>query len=374
MIFYSTIYTLQDAVRVPESSQGDGFISSEILLLLVFIVAVVVIWRIVKKKRKTPIREQNDPEPSTVPSLPSVTIIRASDASRYTDKLQLILQNLRMENRIRDFSIVDANDDLSLLNYNIDEQDLILIVLTNQLESQKKQIEDIVKPLQAKVAEIIVDNVVYDNNFITFPSDLRPIYDRDDKKAVWGDIEQSLKDMFPAKKSYEPGPVQPSGNKRLEAVKNHPEYPELLKMKPSSLRFYGRSGCAVIFGLIFALGTLFINFFDPYSPPGFFRIVLILFTFLGVGLILYGIYRLIKLSTSSLKRRPALVVDKRISVSGGAGSSSASTTYYVTVELDGGERRELESGGKLYGKITKEDVGVAYIRDRYLLDYRRLAV
>lgn len=308
--------------------------------------------------------------------LPSIYLIRASDASPYIDKLRIILQNLKIENRIKGFTRVDADGDLSFLRENIKEEDLILIVLTDKLESQKERIENFVKPLKTRVAEIIIDNVVYDNDFITFPADLRPICNRDDKEAVWSGIEQNLKDMLPVTKHREPegGGDQPSGNKRLEAVKNHPEYSDLLKLTPSSARVYGRSGCTAIIGLMFAIGTLFLNFFDPISPPGFFRILLLAFTAIGFGLVVYGLFRLVKVSTSRLRRCPAIVVDKRTAVSGGGQSSSASTTYYITLQLDDSKRHEFEATGKLYGKITKDDAGVAYIRDRYLLDYRRLAV
>lgn len=346
-----------------------------ILFLLVLIIAVVI-WRLTRRKSSSPPDEENSSEYSGATSLPSLKIIRASDASPYTDKIQLILQNLKIENRIEDINVLDAEGDLSSFTENIKEEDLILIVLTDQLESQKERIENFVKPLQVRVAEIIVDNVVYDNDFITLPADLRPICNRDDKEAVWSGIEQNLKDMFPGTKHREPegGGDQPSGNKRLKAVKNHPEYPDLLKLTPSSARIYGRSGCTAIIGLIFALATLFLNFFDPISPPGFFRILLLAFTALGVGLVVYGLFRLIKVSTSRLSRGPAIVVDKRTAVSGGGQSSPASTTYYITLQLDDSDRHELEVTGKLYGKITKDDAGVAYIRDRYLLDFRRLTV
>ena len=46
---------------------------------------------------------------------------------------------------------------------------------------------------------------------------------------------------------------------------------------------------------------------------------------------------------------------------------------YVTLELGDGERWELEAKEKVYGKITKDDAGVAYIQDQFLLDYQRLA-
>lgn len=45
----------------------------------------------------------------------------------------------------------------------------------------------------------------------------------------------------------------------------------------------------------------------------------------------------------------------------------------VALALGDGQRRELEARGKLYGQLARDDIGVAYIRARALLDFRRLA-
>lgn len=170
---------------------------------------------------------------------------------------------------------------------------------------------------------------------------------------------------------------QQSVRKRLEAVEKHPEYPALLNVKPGAASLYGRFGCFVIFGLIFAFVALFMSSAVPkaiegFGPTGLVRILLLVFTAVGAGVTVWGIFGVLKLSGSRLRRLPALVVDKRLKVRGGGQSTSAYTYYYVTLEFGDGERREFEARGKMYGKIAKNDAGVAYIRNRYLLDYRRL--
>ena len=142
---------------------------------------------------------------------PAIYTIQTSDASQHTGKLQEILQNLKTANRIVDFTLLDSDENLSAIAENIEEEDMVLIVLTHQLESKKKHIESIFRNLKSnkpgtRVAEVIVDNVVYDNEFITFPADLRPIRDRDDMDVVWNGIEQNLKDMYPVKKIEKPVP------------------------------------------------------------------------------------------------------------------------------------------------------------------------
>lgn len=140
--------------------------------------------------------------------------IQASDAPQHTGKLQTILQNLQSQNRIRRFVNTEADSDLSSITGAIKEGDLILIVLTHQLDSKREQIETELKALKAerpeiRVGEIIVDKVPYENEFIIFPADLRDIRSREDMDEAWNSIEQSLKNMFPEKKEPEPVPPPP---------------------------------------------------------------------------------------------------------------------------------------------------------------------
>lgn len=53
---------------------------------------------------------------------------------------------------------------------------------------------------------------------------------------------------------------------------------------------------------------------------------------------------------------PAQVVTKRTRVSG-SGSSGAHTSYYVTFELQSGERREFLVPGDAYGQLVERDHG-----------------
>ncbi|CAN5332694.1 hypothetical protein BH23BAC1_BH23BAC1_17900 [soil metagenome] len=142
-------------------------------------------------------------------NLPTVYIIHASDAPQHLGKLKEILFTLKTENRISSITSLDQDYDFSAFNEKIEDGDLVITLLTNQLEPQKLRIENSlgalkVKRPEIKVAEIIVDNLTYDNDYITFPSDLKPIRSREDMDSVWSGIEISLKDMFPAKR---PRPV-----------------------------------------------------------------------------------------------------------------------------------------------------------------------
>lgn len=137
-------------------------------------------------------------------SLPYIHLIQASDAEKQSDRLQEILQKLQSENRISGFVAVNVGEDLHKLN-NIKGDDLALTLLTHGIEAQKKDIEGMLSTLKGnhpsiKIAELIVDHVPYENEYLTFPEDLKPIRDREGISAVWNSIEQSLKDMFPVQK------------------------------------------------------------------------------------------------------------------------------------------------------------------------------
>lgn len=93
----------------------------------------------------------------------------------------------------------------------------------------------------------------------------------------------------------------------------------------------------------------------------------------GVGVLaVIGIARKSSRFTKApLVREPVVVVDERTELSGG-GESSVRTSYYVTIELEDGRRREVETEGEVAGAVVPGDVGVAYLKSRYLIDFERL--
>ena len=153
--------------------------------------------------------------------LPKIHLIHASDAPRHLEKINEIFQNLKAENRIGDFHYLNIVNDLSTLNEKSGDHDLMLVLLSNRLEPQREQLISKLNQLQniqpgIRIAEILVDNLRYDNRFITLPTDLIPIRNRKDMDAAWNNIEQNLKDMFPVEKREKPVPLNPNWSKYLK--------------------------------------------------------------------------------------------------------------------------------------------------------------
>lgn len=94
----------------------------------------------------------------------------------------------------------------------------------------------------------------------------------------------------------------------------------------------------------------------------FFNIMGPIFFIFVFGFILFVVFKGIgewnKNNQSPKLSVPVQVVTKRSKTSGGSGNSSASTSYFVTFQVDSGDRMELRVSGKEYGMIAEEDLGI----------------
>ena len=69
---------------------------------------------------------------------------------------------------------------------------------------------------------------------------------------------------------------------------------------------------------------------------------------------------------------PAVVVAKRLQVSGGSGESSAHTSYYVTFQVESGDRMELSMDGEAYGMLAEGDGGRLTFQGTRYLGFERI--
>lgn len=67
----------------------------------------------------------------------------------------------------------------------------------------------------------------------------------------------------------------------------------------------------------------------------------------------------------------ATITGKRTDVSGGARNSSAFTTYYVTFQVESGDRMELQVDSTEYGMMAEGDQGTLQFQGTRFLGFNR---
>lgn len=170
-----------------------------------------------------------------------------------------------------------------------------------------------------------------------------------------------------------PGPApEPTIDDRLAAVREHPGFATLMRLEPSVSGHLAGAGCGVVFMVVFIGVAIFMTAMFQAAPAP-----MSWFPLLFVGFGIFGLVSMVRktsrFASAPLERAPAQVLDERVAVSGGGENSSARTTYYVTLVREGGARREYETTGKVAGDVVRDDVGVAYVKGDFLLDFRRVA-
>lgn len=98
-----------------------------------------------------------------------------------------------------------------------------------------------------------------------------------------------------------------------------------------------------------------------------FGLIFILFIVFFVWAIVSNVRQWTKNNASPRLTVDAQVVTKRTSVHGGGEHSHASTSHYVTFEVDSGDRMELPVTGSEYGMLVEGDRGrLTFQGTRYL--------
>lgn len=136
-----------------------------------------------------------------------IYIIHGKDADQHLGSLKHILEDLKKENRIAAYTVLKSTSVEENSFQAIAAGDMVILMLTNNLEAEKTRIEKILihlkeKKSNCKIAEIIVDNIPYAPQFIAFPADLQPIRAREDMDTAWQGIESTLKDFFPVREGH----------------------------------------------------------------------------------------------------------------------------------------------------------------------------
>lgn len=161
----------------------------------------------------------------------------------------------------------------------------------------------------------------------------------------------------------------------FEAVRKHADYSSLMDHRPSSASLYVNPVASVIAGVVFVgFGVMWITITSNGPWPSGLAAVGLVVVAVGVAVAIHGFVRFGRLLSAPVRTSPGLIVGKRTEVWGGGTDTSATTTYFLTLELEGGARRELPTGGRVYGLVAEGDVGIAFTRGASLLDFRRMNV
>jgi hypothetical protein len=122
-----------------------------------------------------------------------------------------------------------------------------------------------------------------------------------------------------------------------------------------------------IFFLVFAAGM-----FSSGGPPAAFQVLFMLFPLVFIGLAVAMAMKGLRFHNAPVEQQILVVVDERVEVSGGGKNSSARTRYYATLQARDGTRAEHETYGWLAGRIAPGDIGVAFLKGGWLVDFLRL--
>jgi hypothetical protein len=159
-------------------------------------------------------------------------------------------------------------------------------------------------------------------------------------------------------------------HERFAAAERAPGYEALIRHAPSVADELFGLGFLGLFQLLWIVAAGTMTFYA--LPSGAAALVPGAMCVIGVVWLVGSVSRAVRFSNAKLERRLLVWRDERTEVSGGGKHSSATTEHFVLLEGRDGQRLELECDGDVAGKHAAGDIGVAYLRDGVLLDFRRI--
>lgn len=180
-------------------------------------------------------------------------------------------------------------------------------------------------------------------------------------------------------KAPAPPPAEPDLAARFAAARAHAALATMMRHRPSMLGHVVGGVFSLAFLIVFCLfaGGFVLMIVprvlggDSVLFGGIFCIVPVLI--LGGGLVMLWQMgrRMARFRSAPLERKLARILDERTEVSGGKHSH---TTYHATLEWEDRTRCEYTVSGPTAGKITRDDIGLAYVKGDVLLEFARLDV
>lgn len=180
---------------------------------------------------------------------------------------------------------------------------------------------------------------------------------------------------LPRLPAAEPAGTTPFGDvaARFAAIEGTAELEELLQATPYVKNPLGTAslvGSTVAAAFAIVVGVVVTIGMATAFPP------LALVPLATVGLVLFNLgstwIKSARFERQPLSRRTAMVVSTRTKITGGGRDQGTSTHYYATLQFPDGERRELEALEHVVGAVAPGDLGVAYGKGSYLVEFRRV--
>ncbi|MDZ4772416.1 MAG: hypothetical protein SGI72_04700 [Planctomycetota bacterium] len=166
-------------------------------------------------------------------------------------------------------------------------------------------------------------------------------------------------------------PAVESHEQRFERLERDIAFTTSMQKRPSAAGPVANSAFAALFmaGFIVLAGMMTFAF----APAGPLMLLPLFILLVGVVLFLRTLGKGAQLATSELIAQPAIIAGERTRVDGGS-DGPGHTRYFVTLEARDGKRTEFNATGSLVGRVKEGDIGVAYIKADYLLDFERVRV
>jgi hypothetical protein len=160
-------------------------------------------------------------------------------------------------------------------------------------------------------------------------------------------------------------------DERFDAVEADPEFDEAMHHEPRvpSLAYVIAAAGMFLFSLVFAIVAL--AFLSGIPAPVAFKVLWVATTAVFVAIGIGVLVRAWRYHASPIARAIAIVVGTRTQISGSSSDGSTSTSYFATLQDRTGARTEVHALGNVVGLLTAGDIGVAYLKSRTLVAFRR---
>lgn len=175
---------------------------------------------------------------------------------------------------------------------------------------------------------------------------------------------------LPRTETTTPGHLSVTAAERYEQAAAHPGYASACRHKPAiPAHPESREGTSAV---LVGIGLIVLSIVLAPQDPA-----VLLLALLGVVAIVGG--RRINATVRAYESAPVVheilvVVDERVSVTGGKKNQPVKTTYYAMLQDKDGKRREYKCEEWLAARVAPGDIGVAFLKHDFFIDFVRIEV